>query len=570
MAKHAKIGQTSLSKENFSNSPAKLIALSAILGVILSFSAFGLNIIISLKAGDGLTSAVTNFAVGIVLLGAISYLLLRVATKAKFISLGKKASNLLALNPKCVVALSAIILVCWIPAAVMMSPFHAGPDTIAQLLWSQGYPAFDPSSREVLNGYTMSDHHPFLDTLIYGFFYDIGQALGNATIGMQIYCYLQLLIMASVFGYMVCWMKERGVPSFLCIFALLFFAINPFFPMHLMQVVKDITSMPFFIAWIIAFTDLVLEVKNSKKITVRRVLVILLLVILGSLMRKTLLYIMVPSLLVLALYSLFKRKGSFAPILISLAVPALVVLIIVPKLIFPVLGVSPGGSQETISVPIQQVSCIVVKNEGALSDEDKKIIDAVLPYEKIPELYNLTSADAVKDSWKRDSTDSDKLAFLGLWIRLGLAYPAEYINCLTYQFGYWFRGVFNSDSICVWWGWDEMGSSSLFPAYKSGEQTEGQKALYEFVHETLYASNPITEFFFDEAVYVLWIPAFAFMLALLRPKKTRNLILFLPILLSMAVLFTVPAFQTRYGFNMIFLAPYIISIAYIRRYRYSS
>lgn len=563
----------------------RTLCASAFLGVALSLSLFGRALLAAYAAESGRVFTWAEVAVGAIVIGVVCYALLRVLPTERFASLAGWARKLFRLRPANVVAVAAVMVVVWIPVIVLMMPFHIGPDTIAQLLWSQGYQAFDPSSRQPLEGYAMSDHHPVTTTLLYGLLYNIGQALGDAAWGMTLLCFVQIALMAVTFSYACCWMMERGVPALLCVVAFAFWALNPIFPMLLMQVVKDITSMPFFVAWVLCFSDCVLLVRAGQRITPGRAAALAVLGAVCALTRKTLLYIVAPSLLVLLLFALIARykrssvgsrgetddagashrptmRRTFAPLLVAAFIPALVMMVLVPRVLLPALNAAPGGSQEALAVPIQQVACVAVKHGDELSDSQREAISAVLPYDRLPMLYTPAIADNVKDAWNRASSKSDMLAFLRTWVELGIRYPGEYLGACEYLNSYWLVGSYDNDNPVIWWGWPEYDGAELFPQWEMSEQTEGQAFLVDVVRDTLWAGNPVTELLFDDAVYVLWVPLFAFVLALTLRRRQGNLIMFIPVALSAAVLFLVPAAQPRYAFNLVFLAPLIVSFGF--------
>ena len=558
----------------------RTLCASAFLGIALSLSLFGRALLAAYAVESGRVLTWAEVAVGAVVIGVVAYALLRVLPTERFAALAGWARKLLRLRPVNVVAVAAVMVVIWVPVIAAMMPFHIGPDTIAQLLWSQGYQAFDPSSRQPLEGYAMSDHHPVTTTLLYGLFYDFGQALGDAAWGMTLLCFVQVAVMALAFSYACCWMMERGVPALLCVVAFAFWALNPIFPMLLMQVVKDITSMPFFVAWVLCFSDCVLFVRAGRRITPARAAALAVLGTVCALTRKTLLYIIAPSLLILLLFALMLRRkaGSgdgvrarggqatmrrtYLPLAVGMLVPALVMMVLVPRVLLPALNAAPGGSQEALAVPIQQVACVAVKHGDELTDSQREAISAVLPYDRLPELYTPAIADNVKDAWNRSSSKSDMMAFLRTWVELGVRYPGEYLGACEYLNSYWLVGSYDNDNPVIWWGWPEYGGANLFPQWEMSEKTEGQAFLVEVVHDTLWAGNPVTELLLDAAVYVLWVPLFAFVLALKLRRRQGNIVMFLPVALSAAVLFLVPAAQPRYAFNLVFLAPLIFSFGF--------
>ena len=167
----------------------------------------------------------------------------------------EKLSRAFTFDPLHLAVLTVILLVSWLPIINMMLPTSFSADTVAQILWARGYPAFDPSSRELLPGYVASDHHPYLDTLIYGAFDWVGHGLlKNDAVGFMLYGACQAVLTAFSLMFITCYVVDRlKAPKMIGWVAFAFYALVPTFAMHSQVIVKDLTSMPFFIFWVTCY-----------------------------------------------------------------------------------------------------------------------------------------------------------------------------------------------------------------------------------------------------------------------------------------------------------------------------
>lgn len=482
-----------------------------------------------------------------------------------------------SMRPKNIFILSAVMILIWIPIIRSMYPFHMGADTIAQLLWGQGYQAFDPSSKQILDGFSMSDHHPFLDTLIYTAFYKLGLLFSNETLGITILCYLTAIFTAFTFSTSCCWLYSHKAPFSLCIGAYLFWCLNPIISMTTQGLVKDMTSMPFFILWLLLFLDCALSNGSQINKPFIRFLNLGLLTLLCSLTRKTLFYVCIPSSILLTIYLLncfrksnvdgcSKRSILKIPAISTLSwlLPSLIYLMIIPSFVYPALKIAPGGVQETLSVPIQQVSSVVVNHVDELSSSELETISNVLPISEIGSIYSPDSADPVKDSWNRSASREDTISFLKLWMKLGLRYPMDYLTSIQYIGRFWTFGDFAGDNPGVWWGWSEMGGGMIFPSYAEGTQTLSQQATYSFLYNVLY-STPILGMLFDVAFYTVCIPITCCSIMIYNKEKLSKVLLnYCPMILSLCLLCIVAAYQPRYILNLLFCAPIFLCISFIR------
>lgn len=547
-----------------------MVIASIVLGVIYALSYYG-RVAIDKYTAHKLFGEIGALFVSIVLalivFSGICFLLLGLCVRRKQEEGSRRLPGFL-MTRKGLFAMAAALMVLWLPYIISMYPFDLGADTMAQLIWSQGFPAFDPSSKALLPGYAMSDHHPFALTLLYGAFYDLGSLVGRPTWGITLLCLLQAALMALVFAHSCRWMRRRGVPDAVCVAAFLFWGLNPAIPMLLMQLVKDISAVPFFLLFCLGFADAASDLRSSGSVPARRLLALVAVAVLGGLARKIFVYVTGGSLVVLALWHLASsrragRAGSARPaagVVAAAAAPFLVVSVLVPAALFPALRVAPGGPQEMLSVPIQQVSAVVTSHPERLSAEDMAVVSAVLPVDELPTLYTPSSADPVKDAWDRGSTGADRARFLLLWLRLMPGNLPTYVRSVLYMSDFWFVGSIVNDRPLVWWGWHERGGSELFPGYAEYEVTPRQQAVGTFYFDYL-ANMPVVRFLCYTAFYQLWLPCFAIVLAKLR--GLRNWVMFTPVVLSILTCLLVAAYQPRYAFFELFAAPIVLALGFL-------
>lgn len=88
-----------------------------------------------------------------------------------------------------IVKLGAIIYACWAPLLVLLFPGVIWWDTRQQLLQYNGLP-------NALSEGAIADHHPVLDTYLYGWFTDLGRALGSVDAGVYVFCLVQAFLTA--------------------------------------------------------------------------------------------------------------------------------------------------------------------------------------------------------------------------------------------------------------------------------------------------------------------------------------------------------------------------------------
>lgn len=88
-------------------------------------------------------------------------------------------------------------------------------------------------------------------------------------------------------------------------------------------------------------------------------------------------------------------------------------------------GIIQPDFVEALSVPVQRIARVLVE-EAEISDDDYKLITDVLDTTYIHELYAPDFADNIKELIRAghpDVLESNKAAYLGLWIRMGAKHP---------------------------------------------------------------------------------------------------------------------------------------------------
>lgn len=457
-----------------------------------------------------------------------------------------------------VVLLGGVILVCWLPWLVLMYPVNLGPDTIAQLVWARTGRAWDPSSRLALPGYAMSDHHPWLDTVIYGAFDAFGRSIGNVEVGLWLMVLAHAVLIAFALGCMLCHLGSRmAIAPHWCAAGLAFYALMPAFGRLNAAVVKDLTCMPFLLLWLVAFMEYVRRIRARARIGAGFMAGFLALALLCSLTRRLSLYIIAATLLCCAL--LLRRR-----VLSALAAAVLVAaMAVIPQLVFPVLRVAPAGAQEMLAIPLQQGAHLLLKEGDALSAHDRRAIEQVFscPPERIAKVYSPGGSDTIKDCFNRAADQRQVRGFLAVWAAQGVRHPGTYLEAVPWLRDPFTMGRLYDEHFQVWWGWEDRGGGTILPAYASHERSKPQ-----YIGSKLYegASRlPVVGLLMNLATYTVWAPMMCVALCFVRGRR-RNLVLMLPFLWTIASLLICPAYQPRYSWTLMYGAVMMMAIPFVR------
>lgn len=451
------------------------------------------------------------------------------------------------------------IYCCWIPWLIILGPASLNIDTMVQLIQYRGIAVWDPMTMTMLPQYRMTDHHPFFDTYLYGFFDRIGLALGNEIIGFVILTQLQALFAACVLSLALVWVKSRtSLPDCIILALTVGIAFIPAFPMTMSTILKDSTWAPIFLLWMILFFEVAYRAKHGTYVSWQIVAAVIVVALLAALTKKTSIYITTPA--TLLLFFFVKNKAKIAT---AALVPALISLIIIPQALFPILNIAPGGPQEAIAVPMQQVAKVVIDHRQDLSDKDLTTIDRVMKLDKIASNFNYVTTDNIKSATYRvDSTKSDRTQFMLLWAKLLLKYPVDYVRAVPYlRSAYVLRDTYyQTDPVKN--GWDEIGGKYILPQYQGGQSSFIQEHVGNHMKEIVRRIPPFS-LLGAEALYTLWIPLTSFTLVATR-RNWKYMAYFLPTLFLEATQFIIPAHQTRYSLGLFFCATLIIAIPFLK------
>ena len=339
-------------------------------------------------------------------------------------------------SARSVVILGAVISAAWVPWIVLLYPANIAADTVAQLVWARGdMPVWDPSSREDIPWARMSDHHPWMDTVLYVWFDRLGLAMGNEGAGLYIFAVLQTLVCAGAVAMLVCYLGGRlGVDWRLCAAGAAWYSIVPVFGRLAMVIVKDATFIPLFLVWITVFMEYVRRIRHSEKIGFTLPALLIGVALMCGLTRKVGLYVIVAAMVILLV--IVRRR------LVSLVCVALIsgLSVGISAIAFPALRIAPAGQQESLAIPLQQTANLLIEHGSDLSASDQSAIARVVVCDakQSRELFSLTGSDPIKDHcFNRRASRGDVARFLVVWAKQGLLHPRTYISAVP-----WVRNPF--------------------------------------------------------------------------------------------------------------------------------
>ena len=454
----------------------------------------------------------------------------------------------LDLNIKGIIISSCFCFILNIPYIIIFYPGTCNWDTINQL--TDFFTGKDPMSYSWIPGQEtvscfLNDHHPVFDTLIYSAFIGIGKSIGNINTGMFLFTVVQVALMSLCLGIMVCYLSRLDVPVLYRQLALLFVSLMPCLCVFNITMIKDTTYSLIFILYLMVYIDIVRRGADRKILILFTVLCLLL-----CLTKKTGVYLVVLSGLPLLLSS--SLKGKRLNMLIPVLLPAVTMFILLPKIVFPLADIYPGGKQEMMSTFIQQTARVVVDHGDELSSEEKDIIDKIVDYDLISENYNISSSDNVKNTYRFGATGEERSDYMKLWASLAIRYPGSCIKATLGTCAGFFSPV---STIQIYTGIPSQDWVEVTNPEGLSDIRLGFKELYNKICGLKYPVPFLT------VIYSWWIPVLTFLFVLER-KSYRHILCLVPVFVSILVLCASPYNGARYALSLIYTAPLIPGIVF--------
>lgn len=326
-----------------------------------------------------------------------------------------------------------LMMLCWLPYFIIFYPGTSNEDTVIQMMEFFHIRSYinDMTAAAWADAF-ITNHHPYLLTLLFGTFFRLGLFLGDIRLGVAMYCVLHMLFLACTFSGALLYLKYVGVSKRRARFIRRLVMFLPVFPLYGICMVKDTIYAAFCLAYIL----LMYEVARTGGEALKSVKFDAGLFVLGMLMTLTKVYAMYILLIVGVVYVLHYRKYVVRTAAVVF-LPVMLYKFLFVGLLLPALGIAPGGIQEGLSVLIQQTSRYVVEYGDEVTDEERAAIDNVLVYDDILDDYNPELSDPVKKKWRQDYTREELLAYFEAWFRMFFKHPDVYVESIlhnTYQY----------------------------------------------------------------------------------------------------------------------------------------
>lgn len=339
----------------------------------------------------------------------------------------------------------------------------------------------------------------------------------NVFVGTFLLIVFQVILCAFSYSLLLSELEKCGVSARAKKAALLFYALFPFFPMMMSTLCKDTLNLPFFLLFLTFYIRLIRTQGDAPASTW---IMLVAFAVLSALTKKTSLIVCALSLVLLIIWiGPLKRRLALAGAVISIMVISGAVA---PSIIRALVEYEPGGGQEVLSVPLQQVAAVVKDDPKSLGKHEWRVIsnNYLMPVEDIPDSYRWWLADGVKSYWQ--PANANYKEFLLLWAKLLPSHSEAYFASWAGLSAAWFTPIdpyINSSyeplaTVPLSGGiLPKMTQSKLEPTsgieLVNGWPQDSSAGSYLDQLSTALLRIPLVGLAFQRAFWASWVPGFA-------------------------------------------------------------
>ncbi len=453
--------------------------------------------------------------------------------------LPKKITNLFEKHP---FGFSFVLLMCCYSVHLILK-YPAG------MCWDVGY-----QIEQGIGNAQLTTHHPLAHTFLVTAFVLFGQKIGSVAVGMFLCVIFGAVVTALIFSYVIAFLHRIKTYNWCFIGTIVFFAISPYVTGYIGQPVKDF----WYSVFCVFFLVMIAELLHSPEYFWKHIKCPILFVVsvLGVvLFRNNGSYILIPTMIVLIIYELKKYKAWKRALFLLLSC---VLSLGMFKSLEIFSGAEKGSIKEALSLPFQQTARLVTYYPNSITEEEREIINQILPYDELPELYHEHISDPVKDSFHQEATTEELKAYLKVWFAQFLREPGCYVEATVSQNIYLIYPGYNNYTYYI------DGTNMVYPhaeeeLFSSPEMIQKIQVWYKRYFGAMH-KLPILYLINNMATYIILMIAMAFYAV--KDKQKTQLLYLLPCYLSTVIIILAPVIRNhvRYALPIIYAFPLLIGV----------
>lgn len=432
-----------------------------------------------------------------------------------------------------------IIFLAWIPYFLALYPGVLSPDSFSEM-------------KIILNNFSaISDHHPLLHILFISIPFNIGRWIFNdINSAVALVSVTQMIIMASIFSYLIVFLHSRRVNKCILILVMMFYA---FFPMHGYYSVtmwKDIIFSGILVLVTIQ-TFKISELVSQNALTFKQLIPFIIISILCVFFRNNAIYMyMFLFVMTMLIFKKYLKQFIIAFLIIF------GVYFFVKGPIFNYYSISKSGSAEYIGIPLQQIGRMAYKQVD-FTDEELVLLNKLMPVESIAKSYNPKTSDDIKfnSDYNANEFDKNKLKYFKLWLQLVIKHPSIAVEAYaTSTLGYWYPGV-------EYWSVLNYVSDNEFNIYSDPKCNDFvSKIIKEFEKKTIPILN------IEWSIGLCFWTILVFSIITFRKRGKQYLYSYIPIMgIWITMMVASPVYsEFRYVYGAFTCLPLLLMVPYIK------
>lgn len=449
----------------------------------------------------------------------------------------------------------AALLAGWLPWLIVHYPGNIDSDTVTQLF-------------EWLKLSQRSDHHPWFDTMVFGWFFSLGHALGSYSYGLFLIVLLIEVATALGFALVIAYLARLGLPTRARWLLTAAVAVFPVFFTTPSVLSKDSFAGVFWIPFLVVFTE---ALRTRVRVLMRPWVGIgtLVLMIPLILAQRPNFYLVMLCVVVLLLVS---ARGTRWRLIAGSAVVVVITNILWPMVVLPAWHVKPGSLTDMLTIPVQQTARTVKEHGSSLPASERRAINAVLRYDGLAKAYVPTRSDNVKGRWNGKATRSEELAYLKVWLVEGFRYPGTYAAAtINNTFEYFtpvtpidFQNNLNLSRYIDFWHSRAFKTTTREQIVSVVDELHTPKPIQHVQHSwnmvlgAVDGSDPLA----SKALYCSWIPLLALAMGL-RRRSWFHALATMPVFINLLILIAGPIALPRYMIPSIYGCVLLIGLTLV-------
>lgn len=433
--------------------------------------------------------------------------------------------------------------VMWLPHLIMAYPASVISDARGQLAMFYGMKAF-------------TSHHPPFHTWLIGTAVSLGEKAGSANIGLFLLICFQSVIFLLIISYEIESMKKLNAPRWLVNLTMLIAGTSPYYTAYIGLITKDMPYSYFFLLFMIEIFYLFEQTGGYFESKTHTFLFILSSVAV-ILFRNNGKYVIYPMLLIVFALMIRKKFLFQTRKAVIRALSSMILIILIPVLInttlIKVYNIEKGSVKEMLSLPFQQTARYVVNHGDEVSEEERQVIDKILDYDSLAQNYNPRLSDAVKNTFKQESTHREMLDYFRVWLCHFFRHPFTYISAtmnqnykLVYPYAikYVYLETYQNRSGLM----EQIGCEEV-------EQIKNKENSLRSFYYIMF-DLPLIGMFSMIALYNL-VLIYSLLYAFYR-KLHSILLISVPLVICNLIIIAAPLVHPRYAFPIIYSIPLLV------------